>query len=577
MLTHFWRTAAVLLLAIVFGGCASTAPSNTDAAEPATEPVADVAPPPRLEVPVPEPDTFAVTPERPPYAWFHMDAEADGYPGLSTHRVHTTLLADRAPRQTVTVAIIDSGVDIEHDELAPQRWTNADESPGNDTDDDNNQYVDDMQGWNFLGNASGENIEHDTYELTRLYRTYRDWTAGTDTTDLSPAGRDSLDYFYTLRSEFEEERNDAEQRLANVRSAHNTVQNVLRFLRNELGVEEVTPADVARLEKRDDPRLQQAYDILTFFYNQDLTPHDIEQIYEQLSGQVEYGYNPDFEPRPLVGDTYSNLDEQGYGNPDVHGPDPSHGTHVAGIVGAARDTTLRIDGVAPAVQIMPVRAVPDGDERDKDVANAIRYAANNGADIINMSFGKAYSPNKEIVDAAVRHADSLGVLMVHAAGNSALNVDTEDNFPTAHYADGGRATHWIEVGASGWDREDELVASFSNYGAERVDVFAPGVDIYSSTPANEYRFNSGTSMAAPMVSGVAALLMAYYPELSAQEVRQIILDSAVSYADQMVTRPNPDQQAEDTQVRFGTLSVTGGIVNAYEAVRMAEMRLQARP
>jgi subtilisin family serine protease len=182
-----------------------------------------------------------------------------------------------------------------------------------------------------------------------------------------------------------------------------------------------------------------------------------------------------------------------------------------------------------------------------------------------------------MVDAAVRHADSLGVLMVHAAGNSALNVDTEDNFPTAHYADGGRATHWIEVGASGWDREDELVASFSNYGAERVDVFAPGVDIYSSTPANEYRFNSGTSMAAPMVSGVAALLMAYYPELSAQEVRQIILDSAVSYADQMVTRPNPDQQAEDTQVRFGTLSVTGGIVNAYEAVRMAEMRLQARP
>ncbi len=574
MSVRFWRAAAMLLLAAALGGCASTAPSEPDAAT--SEPAAKVAPPPRLAVPVPTPDTFAVTPERPPYAWFHMDAEADGHPGLSTHRVHTTLLADRAPQQTVTVAIIDSGVDMEHDELAPQRWENEDETPENDVDDDDNGYVDDAYGWSFLGNPSGENVDHDTYEVTRLYRTYRTWVASTDTTRLSPAGRDSLDYFYTLRNDFQTDRDEAKQQLSNVRNAHNTVQNVLRFLRNELNVNEVTPADVARLEKREDPRLQQAYDILTFFYDQDLTPSDIEQFYEQVSAQVEYGYNPDFEPRSIVGDTYSDLTEQGYGNPDVHGPDPGHGTHVAGIIGAARDTTLRIDGVAPAVRLMPVRAVPDGDERDKDVANAIRYAADNGADIINMSFGKGYSPQKAIVDDAVHYADSLGVLMVHAAGNSAQNIDTEDNFPTAHYADGGRATHWIEVGASGWDVENELVASFSNYGAERVDVFAPGVDIYSSTTGNEYRFNSGTSMAAPMVSGVAALLMAYYPELSAQEVREIILESAVSYADEQVTRPTTDQEAEATQVRFGTLSSTGSIVNAYEAVRMAEERLQAR-
>lgn len=574
MSARFWRPVVLLLFVVALGGCASTAPSDPDAST--SESDADVAPPPRLEVPVPEPDTFAVTPERPPHAWFHMDAEADGHPGLSTHRVHTTLLADRAPQQTVTVAIIDSGVDIEHDELASQHWTNDDETPENDVDDDENGYVDDAYGWSFLGNPDGENVDQDTYEVTRLYRTYRTWVADTDTTDLSSAGRDSLDYFYTLRNDFEEERDEAKQQLANVSEAHNTVQNILRFLRSELDVEEVTPADVAGLQDRDDPRFQQAYDILTFFYNQDLTPSDIEQFYDQVSGQVEYGYNPDFEPRSIVGDTYSDLTEQGYGNSDVHGPDPGHGTHVAGIIGAERDTTLRIDGVAPAVRLMPVRAVPDGDERDKDVANAIRYAADNGADIINMSFGKGYSPQKEVVDDAVRYADSLGVLMVHAAGNSALDIDTEDNFPTAHYTDGGRATHWIEVGASGWNVEEELVAPFSNYGEERVDVFAPGVDIYSSNTGNEYRFNSGTSMAAPMVSGVAALLMAYYPELSAQEVREIIVESAVSYADQEVTRPSTDQQGEATQVRFGTLSSTGSIVNAYEAVQMAEERIQER-
>jgi len=573
MSIRFWRRSAVLVLLVVLGGCASTAPSDPDGSSSNASEMAPV-PAPRLEVPVPEPDTFAVTPERPPHAWFHMDAEADGYPGLSTHRVHTTLLAERGPKQPVTVAIVDSGVDHEHDELSPQRWENKDETPDNDTDDDENGYVDDAYGWNFLGNPEGENIDHDTYEVTRLYRTYRDWAAATDTTDLSSAGRDSLDYFYTLRDDFESERDEAKQQLANVSDANSTVQNILRFLRDELDVEEVTPADVARLEDRDEPRFQQAYDILTFFYNQDLTPSDIEEFYDQLNGQVEYGYNPDFEPRSIVGDTYSDLTEQGYGNPDVHGPDPGHGTHVAGIIGAARDTTLRIDGVAPAVRLIPVRAVPDGDERDKDVANAIRYAADNGADIINMSFGKGYSPNKAVVDDAVRYADSLGVLMVHAAGNSALDIDTEDNFPTAHYTDGGRATHWIEVGASGWSVDEELVAPFSNYGDERVDVFAPGVDIYSSTTGNEYRFNSGTSMAAPMVSGVAALLMAYYPELSAEEVRDIIIESAVSYADQTVERPSSDFEGETTEVEFGTLSITGSIVNAYEAVRMAEERTQ---
>jgi subtilisin family serine protease len=233
-------------------------------------------------------------------------------------------------------------------------------------------------------------------------------------------------------------------------------------------------------------------------------------------------------------------------------------------VGATRDNGLGIDGVANAVRIMSIRAVPNGDERDKDVANAIRYAADNGADIINMSFGKGYSPYKHVVDAAVQYADSLGVLMVHAAGNDGQDVDTTQNFPTRRYEDGGQAQHWIEVGASHWKGTSTLVAPFSNYGDETVDVFAPGRAIYSTVPGDKYERNDGTSMAAPMVSGVAALVMAYYPDLSTRQVRTILLDTATSYEDVMVSRPGGSEE-----VPFGTLSRTGGIVNAHDALKRA--------
>ena len=265
-----------------------------------------------------------------------------------------------------------------------------------------------------------------------------------------------------------------------------------------------------------------------------------------------------------MGDDYSDTTERIYGNTDVEGPDASHGTHVAGIVGAVRSNGLGMDGVATGVRIMPIRAVPNGDERDKDVANAIRYAADNGAHVINMSFGKGYSPEKEVVDAAVRYADSLGVLMIHAAGNDGENVDSTANFPTRTYLNGGQAQRWIEVGASSWEGGDQLAASFSNYGAASVDVFAPGVSIYSTIPDDQYERIDGTSMAAPMVTGLAALLMAYHPDLTALQVRDLILETATPYAERSVTVPQGQRS-----VPFGSLSRTGAIVNAEAALQRA--------
>jgi len=259
--------------------------------------------------------------------------------------------------------------------------------------------------------------------------------------------------------------------------------------------------------------------------------------------------------------------ERRYGNHDVTGPDASHGTHVAGIIGAVRDNKLGIDGVATSVRLMAIRAVPDGDERDKDIANAIRYAADNGANVINMSFGKSWSPDKAAVDEAVKYAASRGVLMVHAAGNDAEDLATNNSYPTSLLLDGTRVEPWIQVGASSWKGGDTIAASFSNYGKQQVDVFAPGVDILSTAPGGGVKRESGTSMAAPVVSGLAALIMAYYPELTAIEVKKIILESSTKLGTRMTLKPGGEG---NEKVAFSELSVTGGIVNAYEALRRAE-------
>jgi len=292
---------------------------------------------------------------------------------------------------------------------------------------------------------------------------------------------------------------------------------------------------------------------------------EFKQAYDTYRVIVEYGYNENFDSRKIVGDNYNNVYEKGYGNNDVTGPDALHGTHVAGIIAANRKNNLGIAGIADNVKIMSVRTVPNGDERDKDVANAIIYAVDNGASVINMSFGKSFSPQKEAVDKAVKYAEKKGVLLVHAAGNDGEDIDKENNFPTRKYLDGKEAKNWIEIGASSYGADDDFVASFSNYGKKGVDVFAPGVEIYSTVPDNHYLIEQGTSMAAPMVTGIAAMLMSYFPELSAEEVKDIIKKSTRKFDGLKVVEPGTKKKVE-----LSDLSNTGGLVNAYEAVRMAQ-------
>src|SRR5690606_16666116 len=221
-------------------------------------------------------------------------------------------------------------------------------------------------------------------------------------------------------------------------------------------------------------------------------------------------------------------------------------------------------GIADNVRIMSIRAVPNGDERDKDIANAIRYAADNGAHIINMSFGKGFSPQKEAVDKAVKYAESKGVLMIHAAGNGSDDLDREANFPNKTYLSGGQSKTWLEIGASSWGADLDMVGSFSNYGKKSVDLFAPGVEIYSTTPDDTYESLQGTSMAAPATSAVAAILMSYFPDLNAEQVKDILKQSTRKFDGLKVAKPGSQEP-----VAFDQLSSSGGMVNAYEAVKLA--------
>ena len=525
------------------------------------------------------PLTAAFAQDSAPDNWFNLDPGSDGVAGVGTERVYGELLEGREG-SPVIVAIIDSGVDPDHEDLAGVMWVNEDETPDNGVDDDGNGYVDDVHGWNFIGGPDGRNVGPDTYEATRLYAALDELygeRADDDYEGLKRREREQFDTYKELRDLVEGKRAN----LMNQAEQYEGMLQGFELIESKLG-EGFTVEDIAAYET-EDPAEQMLLAMLTQFMSGGTTSEEIkseiEGAYEYFANSANYGWNPDFDSRDIVGDDYDDVDERYYGNNDVEGPDAFHGTHVAGIVAAARDNELGMKGVADAARIMSVRAVPDGDERDKDVANAIRYAVDNGAKVINMSFGKGHAWNKRAVDEAVKYAAKNDVLLVHAAGNSSENTDSTDNFPNDVYERRGLfkflqkkyPDNWIEVGALSWEPGEDAVATFSNYGQTNVDIFSPGVDIYSTTPDGEYGDASGTSMASPVTAGVAALLRSYFPELSAAEVRDILLESGTSQRGQMVKLP-AGRGSEPALVPFESLSVTGAVLNAPAAVQLAQQR-----
>ena len=496
-----------------------------------------------------------------------MEASANEWKnqGIALHQAYSLLDSTARSPKKVVVAIIDSGSDVDHEDLKDNIWINNDEVVGNMLDDDANGYVDDVFGWNFIGGQDSSHVNYDTYELTRLYVKGLELFSVFDTlTNIPDSLTDEYLQFKDIEEEFEAERSSLESELIQIKQLQQNIESILFFL-GETSLDSVEVNNYLSDEIEPSMQMQEALGFVALLQDNGINEQLIDEYIEQIGVQLEYGYNISFDPRSIVGDDYEDLDNRFYGNSDVKGPDYDHGTHVAGIIAANRDNNIGAIGITQ-VELMIIRAVPNGDERDKDVANAIRYAVDNGADVINMSFGKSYSPELFYVQQAIEYAAQNEVLMVHAAGNDGANIDSVANYPSPIISDGSSSPYLITVGASGWQGVNELAASFSNYGASTVDLFAPGVDIYSTMPNQEYELSNGTSMAAPVVSGVFALLMQYFPEYSPLEIKEIIISSVVKTDEQIML---PGQSLEAQYVPFDSLSKHGGIVNAYRAVREA--------
>lgn len=480
--------------------------------------------------------------------WYNLDLKTDSVFGISTEKAYNELLKGKKST-TVIVGILDSGVDGVHEDLKSVMWVNKKEKAGNGKDDDKNGYIDDVNGWSFLGGKDG-NVNQETLEITRLVRRDAARFANVTEENVAAADRKAFETYLANKKELQKGLDKAKANLQRFESVKNAVEGVAK----KIGKENPTLEDIKNFTAEGQIENSIKNTLIRALANMDYKTFYETQIkpgYDHYYDQVNYNYNLTFNPRNIVGDNENNSNERIYGNADSKGPDPSHGTHVAGIVGADRKNTLGINGVADNVLLMAVRNVPNGDERDKDVANAIRYAVDNGAKVLNMSFGKAYSWDKKVVDDAVKYAVSKDVLLVHAAGNDNKNLDVDTNFPTNKYEDGTLADAWLTVGASTPYNDNRLKASFSNYGKTTVDVFAPGFAIYSTYPDQKYQDNNGTSMASPVVAGLAALIRSYYPKLKAVQVKEIIMKS-VEKADALKD-----------------ISVTGGVVNAYNALKLA--------
>jgi len=502
----------------------------------------------------------------PPANWYNLDLKQDGIMGISTEKAYELLKGRKS--QPVIVAVLDGGVDSNHEDLKEVMWTNPKEIPGDGIDNDGNGYIDDIHGWNFLGNANGENVNHDNLEVTRLIRLYEPkYMSVLPSTPLTVQERREFVAYQKMVNDYTSKLDQANFGNIHYTRLKKEITEIVRLIGKD-------PKDISKtdLDLIKDPTDQQKMAIR--IAKKELDDATFEKFFENVnegeeyfSAQYNYHLNKEYDPRHIIGDNYDDASERHYGNADVKGPDADHGTHVAGIIAAKRNNNLGINGVADQVQIMAVRVVPNGDERDKDVANAIRYAVENGAKIINMSFGKGFVYNKKTVDDAIKFAEVHDVLLVHAAGNDAKDIDVEKNYPTKYFTDSlqevtGEAKNYLTVGATSWKQGPDLLANFSNYGYKGVDVFAPGVKINSTMPDSKYKEQDGTSMAAPVVSGIAAVLRSYYPTLTAPQVKEIISKSVVK-VDQKV---KVKSETGNKKAYLDEISVAGGVANLYNAV-----------
>lgn len=479
--------------------------------------------------------------------WSHLDLIKDSIPGMSVDKAYAELLKNKKGSKVI-VGVIDSGVDIDHNDLKSVIWTNKKEIPGNGIDDDKNGYTDDVHGWNFLGESNNENLE-----LVRIIKKADD---GSETYKAALA-----DY---------EKKND---KMAKEKFQVDFIVAADKNVREYLKKDNYNAEDVNSINTTDKKIYQSKMVMLSMIEQAGEGFRDeINDYKEYIYDQANFNLNKEFDGRKPVGDNPEDIKDKKYGNNVVYSKDRKdslHGTHVAGIIAQVRGNGIGGDGVAANVEILPIRAVPNGDEYDKDIALAIRYAVDNGAKVINGSFGKDYSPHKEWVWEAMKYAESKDVLLVFAAGNDGKDIDVEPSFP-ADTKDKKTeiSKNVLTIGALDNAYGENMIADFSNYGQKNVDIFSPGVKIYATVPDNKFKYEQGTSMASPNAAGVAALIRSYYPSLKAAQVKEIIMQSGTPINFDVVVGKTAEKMP------FSKTCVSGKIINAYNALKLADKLAQ---
>ena len=507
------------------------------------------------------------------HVWSHMDLQADSIPGMSIAKAYQFLEGKQGT--TVIVAIADSGIDVEHEDLISVAWINPNEIAGNNKDDDNNGYVDDIHGWNFLGGKDGKIVNSDQLEMTRIVKKGMDLFGNKKASEISAVNKIEFEQYRELKEKYTKSFAAHKQELVNLQQTEDRIHQIeqnFKEVKTFLGAADFTVEDLKKARPESAQLAAKIADVSNML-SRGMSEDSLLDYKKQLKAykkakDASKSYDLDFNGRQSLEDDLYDITDTDYGNNNVIGSKDleSHGTHVAGIVAASRNNDKGVNGVAHNVKIMAIRMVPDGDEHDKDVALGIRYAADNGAKVINTSFGKGYSPNKKWVYDAIKYAAKKDVLIVNAAGNDGKNIDVVSIFPNdSEDLINEVSDNVLTIGAMSLHYDEKLPANFSNYGKKNVDVFAPGVDIYATTPKDEYAPNSGTSMAAPSAAGVAALVRSYYPQLSASQVKHILMNSGIKINFEVIKPGTADEK-----VSFSDLSVSGRVVNGYNALKMAD-------
>ncbi|CAL2102545.1 Subtilase family protein [Tenacibaculum sp. 190130A14a] len=500
-------------------------------------------------------------------SWYHKDFEKDTIPGISLDKLYNSGLLSKTKGKEVIVAVIDTKLDIDHEDLKGYIWINKGEIANNNIDDDKNGYIDDKNGWDFLSNTKGQYIKYQSSEIVRIIKKYQHKFETKNSTDLDENASKEHRLYLEAKKQLESKIERYKTTLGNFDKWITKYDSANNSLKGLLKKENISIQDLNNL-------LKTAKDSVTITHAKFLKNAKETDLINTLThykkwygGMLNTTLNLNYNEREVIGDNPNDINDKFYGNPNVSGEVPfNHSISVSGVIGANRNNNIGAKGFSTNIKIMPVVMVASGDEHDKDIALAIRYAVDNGARVINMSWGKRFSLHQDWVLDAIKYAESKNVLIVHGAGNDAINTDVNEYYPKDHQGDLELVNNFIAVGASGYNLSKNLLTDFSSYGKKTVDVFAPGVKIYTTEIDDKYQFSRGTSLAAPMVSGLAGLLWSYYPELSASEIKEIIMKSGTSY-DTLVTISDTNNQKK--QIPFSELSKSGKIINAYNAFIMA--------